>query len=307
MAGKEQPLPEAYGTQQLKLTPRDPHWIHARWDFTREQLLEVNAQAAEGHLVLRLFNKSTSGPIVSETHVHPESVRWLVHAPQPGAPYAAEIGFYEKQGRWTGLAAAEPVCTPPAGPSTDQRFDIATLSPEGTLQMGGPLQMLKPPAPVLGASEAMAGDLLTSAGLNLPSSARAGGGLPGVSGAPFPLGVSSWSSAEGVSSPSSPSGAPTQPAFRLEVNADLIVYGATEANAVLQVGDRMVPLSADGTFRLRFTLPDGAYQLPLKATAAGTGEQRMATLHIARRTEASGPVGAAPPDPGSKPPAAENL
>jgi uncharacterized protein len=27
-------LPEAYGTQQLFLTARDPHWLFAYWDLT---------------------------------------------------------------------------------------------------------------------------------------------------------------------------------------------------------------------------------------------------------------------------------
>ena len=66
-------------------------------------------------MVLRLFNESTKGPLVSETRLHPESVRWLVHVPVPNAPYAAEIGFYNQRRVWSPLAAASPVRTPPAG------------------------------------------------------------------------------------------------------------------------------------------------------------------------------------------------
>src|SRR5437016_4262421 len=29
-------LPEAYGTKELLLTARDPHWLWAHWDLTRE-------------------------------------------------------------------------------------------------------------------------------------------------------------------------------------------------------------------------------------------------------------------------------
>src|ERR1035438_6275088 len=33
----ETELPEAYGTKKLFLTARDPHWLYAHWDLTREQ------------------------------------------------------------------------------------------------------------------------------------------------------------------------------------------------------------------------------------------------------------------------------
>src|SRR5216117_1989956 len=48
-------LPEAYGTQRLLLTARDPHWLYAHWDLTRQQLQEYNRRSAAGHLVLRVF------------------------------------------------------------------------------------------------------------------------------------------------------------------------------------------------------------------------------------------------------------
>src|SRR5690242_14737899 len=35
-------LPEAYGTKRLHLTARDPFWVYACWDLTREQLNHYN-------------------------------------------------------------------------------------------------------------------------------------------------------------------------------------------------------------------------------------------------------------------------
>ena len=35
-------VPEAYGTQRLLLTARDPHWLYARWDLTRDQQRKYN-------------------------------------------------------------------------------------------------------------------------------------------------------------------------------------------------------------------------------------------------------------------------
>ena len=51
----ETELPEAYGTKKLFLTARDPHWLYAHWDLTREQQLKLNARSAAGHLILRIY------------------------------------------------------------------------------------------------------------------------------------------------------------------------------------------------------------------------------------------------------------
>ena len=48
-------LPESYGTKKLFLTARDPHWLYAHWDLTREQQNELNAESTDGHLILRIF------------------------------------------------------------------------------------------------------------------------------------------------------------------------------------------------------------------------------------------------------------
>src|SRR5688572_21980048 len=39
-------LPESYGTKKLIVTARDPHWLYAHWDLTREQLNHYNALSA---------------------------------------------------------------------------------------------------------------------------------------------------------------------------------------------------------------------------------------------------------------------
>src|SRR5882672_8296561 len=35
-------LPESYGTQQVLVTARDPHWLYVHWDLSREQLRDYN-------------------------------------------------------------------------------------------------------------------------------------------------------------------------------------------------------------------------------------------------------------------------
>jgi hypothetical protein len=96
-------------------------------------------------------------------------------------------------------------------------------------------------------------------------------------------------------------------AFWFNVNAELIIYGATEPDAQVSLGDRVIRLRPDGSFSYRFALPDGEYALPAVAKAADGAESRSADLHFARATLYQGKVEAHPQDPALKPPRVENL
>jgi hypothetical protein len=87
-------------------------------------------------------------------------------------------------------------------------------------------------------------------------------------------------------------GQPAKPAgFWLRVNAELVIYGATEPDAQVVVAGRQIKLRPDGSFSLRFALPDGEYELPVVAVAADQSEGRVAYLHFTRATRTLGEVG----------------
>jgi hypothetical protein len=92
-----------------------------------------------------------------------------------------------------------------------------------------------------------------------------------------------------------------QKQFWFNVNAELVIYGATEPDAQVTIGGRPIRLRPDGTFSYRFALPDGAYELPIAATAAH-GDRRHAHLQFHRGTSYSGDVGVHPQDPSLKTP-----
>ena len=116
----------------------------------------------------------------------------------------------------------------------------------------------------------------------------------------------SWSGA--VSSFSSPlGGMEKRKGFWFNVNAELIIYGATESTATVTIGGRQIRLRPDGSFSYRFALPDGNYDLPAIATSADGTDSRSAALTFARATEYRGDVGRHPQDPALKPPRAEHV
>src|SRR6185369_17135674 len=53
-AAAQAELPEAYGTRQLLLAARDPHWLYAHWDLSLDQQRQFNALSGDRHLVLRV-------------------------------------------------------------------------------------------------------------------------------------------------------------------------------------------------------------------------------------------------------------
>ena len=63
--------------------------------------------------------------------------------------------------------------------------------------------------------------------------------------------------------------------FWFNVNAELIIYGATEPDAKVTLGGHEIKLRPDGSFSYRFALPDGNYDLPAVAVSAdGDGRAR---------------------------------
>jgi hypothetical protein len=72
--------------------------------------------------------------------------------------------------------------------------------------------------------------------------------------------------------------------FFFEIGAELIVYGRTEHDAEVKLGDKKVELRPDGTFSMRLALPDGKIPLPFTATSKDKVETRKITTEVERKT-----------------------
>src|SRR5439155_11551087 len=89
-----------------------------------------------------------------------------------------------------------------------------------------------------------------------------------------------------VGSVSSPfGGAERKKGFWFNINAELIIYGATEPDAKVTMGGRDIKLRPDGSFSYRFALPEGQYELPVVAVSADQTHGRAAELKFSRQTE----------------------
>jgi hypothetical protein len=119
------------------------------------------------------------------------------------------------------------------------------------------------------------------------------------------LGAPALSALAAVSSPS-PSEVKRSRSFWFNVNAELIIYGATDPGATVTIGDKPITLRPDGSFSYRFALPDGRYELPAAAISPDNEEKRHAVLRFSRFSEFQGNVEAHPQDESLKHPAPEN-
>ncbi|MHB8521981.1 MAG: DUF4912 domain-containing protein [Limisphaerales bacterium] len=336
-------LPEAYGTGQLLLTARDPHWLYAHWDLTREQQAAYNSRAGEHRLVLRIYLGEAGGTPLKEVHLHAESRHWFVRVDHADARYVAEFGYYQPDGCWVSISTSRPTLTPPDTLSADASVQFATIPFEvpfeklleevkvavsehvplieavQRLREAGHPQLpvsikISPaewtPAEEKALAEVVAIDTARQVwigSLEITELVRRQlekrlTPTPGAPSAP----PTSWLGAgAAVTSPGGvPAAAPSKNEFWFNVNAELIVYGSTEPDALVSIGGRLVPLRPDGTFSFRFALPDGRYTLPAIAVSPRGVDTRRADLRFTRSTSYRGHVGAHPQDPSLETPGA---
>jgi hypothetical protein len=126
------------------------------------------------------------------------------------------------------------------------------------------------------------------------------GGPTGIQMHPSPERVVGWLAepvissleAAGLELPAEAPGGITSPVageqrlrgFWFKVNAELIIYGATEPGARVTAEGQPVELRPDGTFSFRVALPDGFHALALAADS-GEGDRRAIKLVFVRSTE----------------------
>jgi hypothetical protein len=329
-------LPEAYGTQQLFLTARDPHWLFAYWDLTHEQLKKYNGLSVDRHLVLRVYRDALAGEPLAQIHVHPESRDWFVPVPAAGAKYLADLGYFDARRRWVGIAQSAATLTPPENLSDDMSVRFATIPPEvpfaqllsmvkSALRQNVPLAEALQQMRAQGFTNLPAPDQIKSEWTAAQEKALAEvvsmdevrrvwiGSLEitelirrQLQQQVSSLGASQFSlpsSMGALSSVSSPfGGRQRRRGFWFNVNAELIIYGATEPDAKVTIGERRIKLRPDGSFSFRFALPDGEYPLPAAAESADGEETLEARLEFRRSTRYRGDVGAHPQDKNLKPP-----
>lgn len=311
-------LPESYGTGEMTVAARDPYWIYAAWDLTLKQIRSYNRLSSKGHMILRIYIDKPEGAPEKEIHLYPHSRDWFINVDQPGLTYVIVLGYYDKQGKFVDVIVSEPVKTPkpitervftefvsdkakadarqavsperPSEATTKESLSISekTSKEEPQLPLSPSERVSKRemglPSPDESAKLAAMATPLVQAGSQeisrLEGAGKPAQPAPHISREIHPA----PSSIEfGISSPSARA-QPQEKKFWFNIQAEIIIYGATEPDAIVQIAGEKIKLRPDGTFTLRFALPDGFYKLPASAVSADGKDMRLVMLEFSRKT-----------------------
>ena len=259
-------VPQAYGDDRIVLLVRDPYWVHVYWDISREALLRAKGvlkdEWYDAKSILRVhditgveFDGGNSNSYF-DIPVEGGATNWYVNTRVPNRSYCVEIGLLSRSGRFVMLARSNRVTTPRDAPSDviDEQWMIPDADFERVYALSGGFK--------IGASSLELKEMMEKA-----------------------LGGEMGSGAVGSLAISSPVGKPRARGFWFRVGTELIVYGATEPDAKVTLQGRPMKLKPDGTFSVRFALPDGQQVIPATAESRDGIDKRTITSIVTKKTE----------------------
>jgi len=250
---------------------RDPYWLHAYWELTRRSVERAKAAMGQhwhaARPVLRLYEVSRSGvtnsarKLVRDVNIHGGVNNWYIDVKDPPKSFQLEIGYLAPDDKFAVLTRSNTVSTPRAGgeDSFDRNWAEVAKDFERVYAMSGGYvdqdvnRELK---------EVFEEQLRRPMGD--PMATQYGLGAGGVGS--------------------------KRPEMNFNVNTELIVHGVADPDAHVTLRGEPVHLRGDGTFAVRFSLPDRRHVLPVVASSADGVEQRTIVLAVDRNTKVMEPI-----------------
>ena len=261
-----QELPWGYGQDKIVLQVRDTRWLHSYWELRQDTIekfkFELGQDFDKASRVIRVYDVSQinfngrNAHRFFDIHIDEHANSWYIDTQGPGRSWCADYGLLLPNGRFITIMRSNTVHTPLEGPSwiTDEEWMVPEEMFARLYGMGFGLGRSSPVGKAW--QERIKRELFS-----------------GVLASP------------GIASMASPvKKAQKERKFWLAVDCELIVYGATEPDANVTIQDKKINLRPDGTFTLRFALPDGKQVIPVKAVSKDLIESRTITPTVARET-----------------------
>jgi len=255
-----QELPGFYDQDKIILQVRDPRWLHTYWEMRQQTTQSLKNKLGDefyrAKRVLRVydvtninFNGSNANRFF-DIQINDYANSWYVDTAGPGRAWCVDLGLMLSDGRFLTILRSNVVQTPLDGPSwvTDEEWMIPD---EMFARLYGMGFGLGKSSPVGGAWQERIKQGLFSSGL---------------SSSPVKKEIKERN-------------------FWLKVDCELIVYGATEPDAKVTVQGAPIKLRPDGTFTLRYYLPDSKQVIPVRAISADKLEERTITPTVTRETK----------------------
>lgn len=258
-------LPAGYGDHFIALMICSPYQLYAYWEIQKPREEEALRSLGGGwdyvKSILRVYNltQDAAGTRFFDLELSGGADRWFIDA-EPAQSYRVEIGLRHADGRFKMLARSNDVTTPRAAMSEILDEEWMGIDFERMYALSGGFEPGQH-------SSAMLQKLMAD---RLRSGDTSGSGSGMMS-----------------------SGTLVQKKkrdFWFTLNCELIVYGATAPDAQVTMNGQSVQLRPDGTFTLRYALPDGKMRLEAKAVSSDAVEERTITPTVQRNTERLEPV-----------------
>lgn len=264
--------PAHVSSDRVILIVRDPYWLQACWEITRQTV--ERARVALGQLwhlakpVLRLIELDPEGTetgnrrVIGDIEIHGGVNTWYLHVPDPPRSFQVDLGYVVPGGKFHCLGRSNVVTT---RPGTSAHWWPHPLS-SGNMDWERIL--------VRSAREEFAPDQddvrdFLEEKLDRPI----GEGLASRLGA-------MWTDA----------GEDPDDPVPLEIDAEVILYGTTVPGARITARGEPVEVRPDGTFVLRYPLPDRRQVFPIVAWSRDGSEQRTVLVAVERNTKAMEPI-----------------
>jgi hypothetical protein len=261
-----QELPGGYGEDKIVLQVRDPWWLHSYWEIRGDTIDRIRQEVGDAFYgaqrTLRVYDVSyivfdgSNANRFFDLAINHDANSWYIDTGGPGRSWCVDYGLKFPDGRFITIVRSNVVMTPLEGPSgiTDEEWMV----PEDVFaRLYGMGFGFGKSSPVGKAWQERVRRALFSGVLASP----------------------------GMASMASPvKRIPKERKFWLVVNTELIVYGATEPDAKVTVQGKEIKLRPDGTFSLRFALPDGKQVIPVEATSSDQEEVRTITPIVTKET-----------------------
>jgi hypothetical protein len=263
------PLPESYGETRVVLLPRDPLWMFAYWEISDGTAREIRSRFGENIFLqaqptIRMHEADLrDGAAKSirflDVAVVLDAKSWYLTTDKEGSSWFIELGLKAPNGELILIARSNLITLPHGRVSelTDERWVSIKEELEKILQASG--------GGKVGMGSLELARMLSQRWEMLSR-------------------ISSWRGSGGVSSFGIPQAQPGIRKFWLVADCELVLYGATEPTATLMVAGKPIELFQDGTFSLRFALPDGKLDLPVKAVSGDRVEERQVKISVERKT-----------------------
>jgi uncharacterized protein len=259
------------GRDRLVVMVRGPFWLHACWELTRQGVERARAALGQdwhaAKPILRVLEvpagatTSSAESPVRDIEIHGGVNNWYVDVNDPPKSYRLDIGYLGAGGQFYVLARSNVVSTPKSGSSDaiDENWGEVAENFDKIYAMSGGY-----------AAEGRSTELqeLFEERLRRPM------GSPMVTR--YGVGI------EGL--------LPNKRPFHFEVDAELLVFGCTEPDAHVTLQGEPVKLRPDGTFTVRFSLPNCRQVIPAVSCSRDGFEQRTVVLAIERNTKTMEPL-----------------